>query len=534
MQSRVLAAACAALLALSGASASGASASGASAKTFRFANDGDVGSLDPYARNEAFHLGFVGNIYEPLVRRDRQLRIEPALATAWAQTAPDRWRFTLRRGVKFQDGSPFTADDVVFSFERVRMDNSNLKSVTASIKSVAKIDAGTVELVTDGPNPILPEEISRWFMMSKLWAQENDAVAPADPGDPEEAYTARHANGTGPFALAEREPGGETTLTANSGWWDKPEHDLDHVVFRPIGDADERVAALLAGEIDMLYAVPAADVERLRQAPGIKLYEGPELRTIFLGFDQWRDELQESNVKGRNPFKDVRVRRAFYQAIDEAAIKRDVMHGAAEPTGLMIAPGINGYDKTLDVRLPYDPARSKALLAAAGYPHGFEVAMDCPNDRYVDDAAICSAIVAMLAKVGVTIDLATDTRSKYFAKILSPGYKTSFYMLGWAPATYDARNLLFNVVASRTPEGQGLFNLGGYSNPRIDELTRMIQSEPDPAARQAEIDEAMTIHRDEVGHIPLHQQTMVWAARDTVELAQPADDSFPLRFVKIK
>ncbi len=507
----------------------------ADAKTFRFANDGDVNSMDPYARNETFLLTFVGNIYEPLVGRDKQLKAAPMLATEWSQTKPETWRFKLRQGVKFHDGSPFTADDVIFSFERVRMDGSNLKAVVATVKSVRKVDGDTVEMTTDGPDPILPEEITNWYMMSKSWAEKNNAVKPADLTKSEDFYASRHANGTGPFILGEREPEVKTTLVNNPNWWGKPEHNLTEVTFTHIGNDSTRVAALLSGEIDMMYTVPPQDIERIRRTSGMKIYEGPELRTIFLGFDQTRDELIDSNVKGKNPFKDVRVRRAFYQAIDETAIKAKVMRGAATPTALMIAPGVHGFDKSLNDRYPYDVGAAKKLLSEAGYPNGFELGMDCPTDRYVSDEAICQAVTAMLARIDVKVNLNAQTRSKYFAKILGPGYNTSFFMLGWTPTTYDAHNALFNIIASRSAEaGTGLFNVGGYSNKRVDELTKMIQIETDPQKRQTEISEAMKIHKEEFGHIPLHQQAVVWAARDNIDLVQLADNFFPLRYVRVK
>jgi peptide/nickel transport system substrate-binding protein len=240
-------------------------------------------------------------------------------------------------------------------------------------------------------------------------------------------------------------------------------------------------------------------------------------------------------VKGKNPFKDVRVRRAFYQAIDIEAIKARIMRGASRPTALMIGEGVNGYDKELDKRYPYDPDAAKKLLAEAGYPQGFEVTFDCPTDRYQNDERICQAISAMLAKIGIKIVPNFQTRAKYFAEILGPGYNTSFYMLGWTPDTYDAHNALLNLIASRGEgSSQGLFNVGGYSSKRVDELTNQIQVETDQKKRQAMITEAMKLHKEEFGHIPLHQQTVVWAARKNVDLVQLADNFFPLRYVKVK
>jgi peptide/nickel transport system substrate-binding protein len=507
----------------------------APAATFRWANDADSNSMDPYARQETFLLSMDGNMYEPLVRHDKDLKLEPALATEWSQTQPDVWRFKLRQGVKFHDGTPFTADDVVFSFDRVRAPGSNLATVVATVKEAKKVDDFTVDFVTNGPDPILPEEITVWDIMSKAWCEKNNAAKPADITKNEESYATNHENGTGPFVLKDREPDVKTVLVPNPNWWDKPEHNLGEVVFQRISNAATRVAALLSGELDMIYTVPPQDTDRIAKTQGLRILQKPELRTIYLGFDQDRPELLESNVKGKNPYKDKRVRQAFYQAIDEDAIKTKVMRGFATPTALMIGPGINGFDPTLNTRLPYDPAASKKLLAEAGYPDGFETGMDCPTDRYVNDEAICQAVVAMLAKVGIKVHLLAQTRAKYFAKILPPSYNTSFYMLGWTPATYDAHNMLLNLVESRDPATHaGEMNIGGYSNPEVDALIKKIQVETDKEKRLSEIHEALKIMRDDVAYIPLHQQAVVWAVRDNVDLVLQADNYFQLRYVKLK
>jgi peptide/nickel transport system substrate-binding protein len=505
------------------------------AKTLRWANDGDVDSMDPYARQETFLLSFMGNVYEPLVRRAKDLKLEPGLATEWSQPAPEVWRFKLRRNVKFHNGDPFTADDVIFSFDRATLPSSNIRTMFATVKQVSKVDDFTIEIATDGPDPILPEEISFWYIMDKKWAEENNATVPADLTKQEEFFATRNANGTGPFILKDRQPGIKTTLAVNPNWWDKREHNLDEVEFSRVGNDATRIAALVAGDIDMTYNVPSQDIERLAKDPAIHVYEGPELRVVFLGFDQMRPELVGSNVKGKNPFKDVRVRRAFYQAIDIEAIRQKVMRGASKPVGLMIGEGINGFDAELNKRYPLDVAGAKKLLAEAGYPDGFEVVFDCPTDRYQNDEKICQAVAAMLARINVKVVPNFQTRAKFFGKVLGPQYNTSFYMLGWTPATYDAHNALFSLMASRGPDkgSQGLFNLGDYSNAKVDELTKQIQVELDPKKRLAMIREAMKIHKEEFGHIPLHQQTVVWAARKNVDLVQQADNNFQLRWVKV-
>src|SRR6516162_51511 len=507
----------------------------AEAKTFRWANDGDPTTMDPHARSDLFVTSFDMNMYEALLRRDRNLKLEPALATEWSNIDPTTWRFKLRQGVEFQDGTPFTADDVVFSFRRATAPGSDLAGQLAIVKEVKKVDDTTVDFITDGPAPILPNYLVGIAIMSKAWCEAHNTTSAAMLKD-EESYATRNANGTGPFMLKDRQPAVRTVLVKNPNWWglkDQP-IDIDEVVFTRIENAATRVAALLSGELDMVYNVPPQDIERIRNTPGTKIWQTPELRTIFLGMDQSRPELLESNVKGKNPFADKRVRQAFYQSIDEDAIKTKVMRGFAHPTALMVGPGINGYDATLDKRYPYDPAGAKKLLAEAGYADGFEVGFDCPNDRYVNDEAICQAVVAMLARIGVKVNLLAQTKAKYFAKINAPRFETSFYMLGWTPGTYDALDALKALAATRRPGSpDGVFNEGGYSNPSLDQLIKQIQIELDSEKRNELISKALSIVKEDFAYIPLHQQIVVWATRDNVDLAPMGNNDFQLRYVKL-
>ena len=505
----------------------------AKAATFKWANDGDANSMDPYARSETFLLTFTQNIYDPLVRRDRNLKVEPALAVSWENPSPTIWRFHLRPNVKFTGGQPFTADDVVFSYERASGPGSNINSYFQAVKEVRKVDDLTVDFETKVVDPIFLEEITSWGIMSKAWCEEHNATRVADLTKQEETFATRNANGTGPFILGIREPDRRTTLTNNPNWWDKPEHNLTDVQFNVIGNSATRVAALLSGDVDMIYTVPPQDMDRIGKTTGLHLIQRPELRTIYLGFDQSRDELEKSDVKGKNPFKDQRVRQAFYEAIDVEAISKRVMRGQSHPTGLLYGAGVNGYRAQDDIRYPYDPAHAKTLLADAGYPNGFGVTLDCSNDRYVNDEAICQAATAMLARIGIKVTLNAQTRLQFFAQVNSPGFHTSFYMLGWTPNTYDAHNVFFSLAGTRNGV-RGVFNNGGYSNPKVDALIDQIAVESDPAKRQEMITATSKIIHDDAGYIPLHQQTVVWAARDTIELQQLADNSFPLRFVRVK
>ena len=508
-------------------------AASANAANFRWANDGDANSMDPYTRSETFLLTFTQNFYDPLVRRDKNLKVEPALAESWETPNDTTWRFHLRHNVKFQEGQPFTADDVVFSYQRATGPGSQINAYFQAVKEVKKVDEFTVDFLMKVPDPIFLEEITGWVIMSKAWCEEHNAKEPVDLTKSGENYATRHANGTGPYILDIREPDRRTTLHANPNWWDKMPGNVTESTFYVISNAATRVSGLLSGNVDMIYTVPPQDIQRLEHAPGIKLWMGPELRTVFLSFDVKRPELLKSDVKGKNPFQDKRVRQAFYEAIDIDAIHKRVMRGQSHPTGLMYGPGVNGYDKNLDNRYPYNPDEGKKLLAEAGYPNGFGVTLDCPNDRYINDEAICQAATAMLARIGVKVTLAAQTRLKYFAEISNPDYRTSFYMLGWTPSTYDALNSLYNLLGSRNGT-RGIFNDGGWSNQQFDDLLDKIAVETDKAKRDKMIDEASKIAQDEVATIPLHQQVLVWAAKSNIDLVQPADDTFPLRFVTVK
>ncbi|MBC5765001.1 ABC transporter substrate-binding protein [Ramlibacter albus] len=505
---------------------------GAQAQTVRVANQGDAGSMDPHSLNESLQLDFDANFYEPLVMRDKDLNLVPALATAWKQTSPTVWRFDLRKGVQFHDGTPFTADDVVFSFQRAQSAGSDLRGNLNDVKAVRKVNDFAVEIETVKPFPILPAQLYRVAIMSKKWCEANQAVQPVDRRKGIENAASFRANGTGPFRLRERQPNVRTVLVRNGNYWGKVEGNVQEVIFTPIGNDATRVAALLSGEVDLMEPVPLQDVDRINASPNARVMQGPELRTIFLGFDQKRPELLFSSVKGKNPFQDKRVRQAFYQAIDIEGIKRNVMRNAARPSALMVGPGINGYMADMDKRLPYDAEAAKKLLADAGYPNGFEVTMNCPTDRYVNDGRICQAVAANLSRIGIKINAAFESKLTYFPKILRRD--TSFYLLGWTPTTYDSHDPLNSLMACVDDKGAGQFNLGSYCNPKLDELTHKIQVETDQKKRNEMIREAFKIHMDDVGHIPLHQQALAWGVSKKVDVVQRADNNMSFRLITVK
>jgi len=428
--------------------------------------------------------------------------------------------------VKFANGEDFTADDVVFSADRARMPASDVKTRLPADAKVVKVDDHTVDFILSGPNPILHYEWDTWYILSKKWAEANGSASPQPQAGQQMSHAALNANGTGPFVITSHQAGVKTTFKPNPNWWGKPEHNFDEVIFTTISNDSTRVAALLSGDVDFADPIPLQDVDRINASANAQVMQGPELRTIFLGFDQYRDELKYSNVKGKNPFKDVRVRKAFYLAIDEDAIVEKVMRKAATASALMISPLLFPLAKDFP-RPKANVAEAKKLLTEAGYPNGFEVTMDCPNDRYVNDEAICQAVTAMLARVGVKINLLAQPKAKYFAKILVSGkYDTSFYLLGWTPGSFDSWNILANMYACRDENGKGgNNNVGNYCSPKMEEFVKTVLVENDPAKRDQMIKAAYELGQNQDwGYIPLHQQALAWGVSKKLKVVQRADN----------
>lgn len=501
------------------------------AKTFRWAYQSEVATADPQALRDTFTRSFLESIMDPLVRFNDQLKTEPALAERWEIVEPKVWRFHLRRNVRFSNGNAFNADDVVFTYKRGSHPRSPFRGTLQTIEDIRKVDDYTIDFILRAPYPILDRDLTNMLIMDKEWVESHGAGEPVDPSKGTGSYLNTNAIGTGAFVLKSMEPSGRIVLTPNPNTWDKPKHNLTEVIFTPIKSNATRVAALLSGEIDMMYPTPLQDVDRINGTKGFRVLQGPALRAIILGMNQQSDELSSSDIKGRNPLKDVRVRKAIYQAIDIETIKDRVMRGQATLSGLIMASVINGYDTSLEKRFPYSQSESKRLLAEAGYPNGFSITLDCPNDQYVNDERVCLAITTMLNQVGIRVKLNAQTKALHFDKMLSGN--SDFYLFGWAGIpTIDAYNFLSTVMHS--PKGNlGTWNPKGYSNARVDELTTLVQSENDPAKRQQYISEALRIHKEEVGHIPVHTQALAWALRDGVTLAQTADDVLRLRYVRV-
>ncbi len=502
----------------------------ADAKPFRWASQGDPQTIDPHSQNELLTNGINGQMYETLVNRGKKLEVVPVLATEWKEVDPLTWRFSLRKGVTFHDGTPFTADDVLFSVERASQPSSQIRVYATALGRPRKIDDYTVEFKLPEPNPIMLEHATLVQIMSKAWCTKNKVERPLDFSAKEESYASTHANGTGPYMLKLREPDVKTVMVRNPNWWGKLQGNVSEVTYLSIRSDATRVSALISGNVDLIIDPPSQDVARLHKQGKVRVIEGEENRIIFFGFDQARDELLYSDVKGKNPFKDRRVREAIYRAIDIEALHRVTMRGLSKPTG-GITPSILGSNPDAEKRLPFDPAKAKSLLAEAGYPAGFGFTLDCPNNRYINDEQICVAVSGMLAKIGLRVKVNAQPRAIYFARM--PKRDTSAFMLGWGGAITDAQVILTPVLHSPDGKGAGDFNWGNYVNKKLDALIDAARVEADPAKRKKEIADALAEHNAQVHHVPLHRQVIPWAMRENIRAVHRADNWVEVQWVYV-
>jgi peptide/nickel transport system substrate-binding protein len=498
---------------------------GAGAKTLKWGAHREIASLDPYSYGDTFTLAVLNHVYEGLVRYTGDLKIEPALAESWETVSPTVWRFKLRQGVKFHDGAPFTADDVIASLDRVSHETSPLKGNLPAYKASRKVDDHTVEIEVNSAYPLLLNDLTNIFIFDREWLVANNATLPTDSAKGVEGYATNNANGTGPFKVESRRADSRTVFVANPDWWDKPKHNVTRIEFAPVTAASTRVAALLSGEVDFTNVAPLQDIPRLQASPDVKVLQTNELRTVFFAFNL-TDKLIESDVKEKNPFKDMRVRQALYRAIDIDALQRRAMRGLSRNTGALVAPAIPGYVPELDQRLPFDLAKAKALLNEAGYPNGFSFLMNCNNDAYVNEEEICQAVASMWSRAGLKPNLSIGPRSQQTPKRVKGEFDVA--TLGWAnEPMIDAYSILVQVMRSKSGTG-GVFNWGSWGDPRIDALIDKAGGELDPEIRIPLMTQALKIAKDEHLFIPLHQQPMAWAMRgSTVDSVVQASDNKP-------
>ena len=497
------------------------------AKTIKWSMQGDSLTLDPHAQNEGPTTQVSRQIYEALVTRGLDMSIEPQLATDWKTTDPNTWVFNLRKDVKFSDGTDMTAKDVVFSILRAKQPTSDFKEYISTISDVKEIDNYTVQVSTSKPNPILLNQLSNIFIMSKKWSIDFGATVSQNWDGGEETFSATNAMGTGPFKITLREPNTKTVFERNSNWWGSmKDNSVSEIHLLPIKNSATRVAALLSGEVDLVTDAPVQDLARIGNSADHEVVSTAQMRTIFLGMDQAADKLRSGNT-GDNPFKKKEVRQALYQAIDIEAIKKKVMRNLSEPAGIITFPGVNGYTKDLDKRLPYDVDAAKKLLTDAGYPKGFDVELRCPNDRYVNDEAICTAVVGMFGKIGVNVNLFAQTKSKHFKELKED--KGDFYMLGWGVPTLDSHYVFHYLY-----ESGASWNKVNFSNSDVDAAIRVMEGEVDLDKRNAAIANAWKIVKDDISYLPLHHQVISWATKNNVDVPIRPNNEPLFRFASFK
>jgi len=502
------------------------------AKTFKWSSASDIATWDIHSQNNALQNGIHAAVYESLVYyNSNTFKVEPILATEWKQVTPTQLRVTLRTGVKFHDGADFTADDAVFSIQRAMAPSSNFTPYIQGIDRVVKVDAKTIDIFTKAFNPVLLNQMTELRMMSKAWAEKNNSTAPKDIKTKDENFAHRNANGTGPFTLKAWQQDQRLVLAKNANWWGKAPTNVTEIVYTPVGAEATRMAALLSGEVDFVLDPSPQDLPRIRSNDGLKVIDGIENRTIFFGMDQHREELVGSDVKGKNPLKDVRVRKALYQAIDANTIGRVTMRGLGQTTGALVAPQVAGWTEAVHKRFAFDPAAAQKLLTEAGYPTGFEVDFACPNNRYINDEQICQAVTAMWARIGVKAKLRTLPLVTYFPMIQRN--EASIYMLGWGVPTFDGLYSLQSLVRTPGTGGDGNYNVGRYSNPKMDALVDQIKVELDPNKRTALMTQALQLQNDDVAHIPLHNQVIPWVMKKNVEVVHRPDNRLDWRLIKV-
>ncbi len=505
------------------------------AAVFRWSSQGDYLTADPHAQNEGLNNLINDHVYEHLTVRGKKLEILPALAESWIKVNDLTWRFNLRRGVKFHDGTPFTADDVVFSFDRAQSAGSHFKVFAGPLGKASRIDDYTVEVVTPRPHPAFLANVTVISIMSRKWTESHQAVTPQDYKTAVETYASRNANGTGPFKLISREAEVKTVLQKNPDWWGikagQFEGNVTEVQYLPIKSDATRMSALITGEIAFVLDPPLQDIPRLKREARVKIIEGPENRVIFLGMDQGRDELAYSSVKDRNPFKDIRVRQAIYHAVDIEAIRTQVMRGFSVPTGNIFVPASFGYRADQEGRLAFDAERSRKLLSEAGYAKGFEITLDCPNNRYVNDERICTAIAAMLERVGIRTRVVGLPRALFFQKL--ERRDSSFFLYGWGGAPSDGTTFLIPLAHSFDGKGRGDFNMGRFADAEVDRAIDQASGEMNDAKREVLLSSAAGRVRDQAYLIPLHRQIIPWAARAGMSVVHRADNVLSMIWVTV-
>ncbi len=402
---------------------------------------------------------------------------------------------------------------MVFSLDRARTLPSGMAALHAAVEEVTAVDDTTVHVRLSGPAPLYVQNLTNTFIMSKAWAEANGVELAPNFAAGEEAFSTRNTNGTGPYMLVERDPEVRTVMRVFEDHWDEAPA-VTEIIYTPIAEAATRVAALLSGEVDIVQDVPVQDIARLEQTDGIKVVRGPENRNIFFSYDMTSDSLASSNAEG-NPFANPLVREAMSLAIDRNAIQQVVMRGESQPSAAPLPPFVNGWTEDMHAFGDPDLARAGELMAEAGYPDGFSVQLDCPNDRYLNDESICQALVGMLARIDISVDLNAQTRSLHFPLI--ENWETDFYMLGWGVPTFDSQ-YVFDFLVHTREDSYGSFNGSRYSNPEVDAMIQSLATMTDLDERDSVIAAIWDKVMEERIFLNVHNQVLAYAMRDGITL----------------
>ncbi len=514
-----------------------AASAAAPAASLRVATAFDPQTMDPHSLALKYHTQIAFSIYESLVGHDEDYHLVPVLATEWHQLTPTTWRFKLRPGVRFHDGSAFTADDAVFSIQRALLPPSQRQFVLKGVKSVTKVDPLTIDFVLAEPDAVLPQKLVLVAMMSRSWCIAHHVERAQDYNARQETFAVRNANGTGAYRLERYEPDIRTVMKAFPQWWNRQAADngnVDDVQFVTLRADATRLAALRSGEVDIVLDPPYQDVESLRQDPALTVAEVGDISTEYLTFDQEHDALPGvapgPDGKPRNPFKDLRVRRAVYEGVNVDLVISKVLRGLATPTGALIPPLVEGSSPELESRPRYDPVGARALLAEAGYPDGFDVTMDCVNVAFREH--VCQAIAAMLAQVGIRAKLRTSPGTQFFPMITQG--KVSLAEFGFTATAEDAWQSLNGLLHTWDEKGGGTFNAGRYSNRKLDALIDAVRAESDATKRRALVNEALHIAQADVAYVPLYRRKLSWVMQKKVHVVMSPDDAIAVRWVNVK
>jgi peptide/nickel transport system substrate-binding protein len=507
---------------LAGSLMGGLAAVPAAAAELRIGQEAQVTSVDPHHENYGPNLVLAAHVFDRLIHQDETQQLTPGLAVAWEATGPTEWRFDLRPGVTFHDGSAFESGDVLASWRRAkRMGGpSSLSLYTVGIADMTADGPLAVRVTTTAPYPLLPVELSQLPIIPS----EVETATPAD------FASGAAAIGTGPFRFVSWTPEtGEVRLAGNPHWWGGPVV-WDKVTMRSIPDDVERLTAVISGRVDMIAGVPPADVARLEATDTVRVVSTPTVRVIYLGFDV-RDRVPPDTraIDGRrltaNPFQDPRVREAVSIAIDREAIVREVMEGQAVPAPQLVPDYLFGASSAIGP-IPHAPERGRALLAEAGYPDGFRTRLVCTRDRYVNDAEICDTVARMLGGIGVNVAVTTLRSGDFFGNAAEAGYPLR--IAGWGTGTGEASYTLKGLLGTRDVErGIGVSNFGGYSNPALDAAVAEATAVFDDGERRHRLAAAMDLAMADRGVVPLHFQKALWAVRRDLRFT-PTNDEFTL------